>query len=110
MAHLFVCPVLLSFTGMNLIIPYTISEIIKPKTATRIASKGRMVENPIRNKNELTNPMRISARQAHTVCTPIGIFAKARFIACRSSVASVLSNMEKNYMKFRLRVMKTKDA
>ena len=95
MAHRFVCPVLLSFTGMNLIMPHKISEIIKPKTPTMIASKGRMVETTRRNKNEITNATRDAARQAHNVCTPNGSLAKARFIACNTSVAVVLSNIKK---------------
>ena len=95
MAHLLVCPVLLSFTGMNLIMPYKISETIIVKTPTMIASNGMMVENPRRSKNESINTTRDAARQAQIVCIPIGIFAKARFIACRSSVEIVLSNKEK---------------
>jgi hypothetical protein len=103
MAHLFVCPVLLSFTGMNLIMPYKISATTKLKTPTIVTSKGRMVETPRRIKNESKKKTRDTARQAQIVCTPIGIFANARFIACNITVASVLSNIKKNYMKFRLR-------
>ena len=108
MAHLFVCPVLLSFTGMNLIMPYKISETIIVKTPTMIASNGMMVENPRRSKNESINTTRDAARQANTLCTPIGIFAKARFIGCNTSIAIILSN--KNCMKCRLRVIMTEDA
>ena len=94
MAHLFDCPVLLSFTGMNLIMPYTISVMMKAKTATRIDSKGTMVETPRRAKIESTTVTRDDARQAHTVCIPIGIFAKATFIACRISTEITLSSQE----------------
>ena len=106
MAHLFVCPVLLSFTGMNLIMPYKISETIIVKTPTIVISKGRMVETPRRSKNESKKKTRDAARQAQIVCTPIGIFANARFVACKVSAAPDLSNIKKNYMKFRSRVMK----
>ena len=81
MAHVFVCPVLLSFTGMNLIMPNKISPTIKPKIATMITSNGMMVETTRRNKNESIKGARDAVRQVHTVCIPIGIFAKARFIA-----------------------------
>ena len=91
-AHLFVCPILLSFTGMNLIMPYKISETIIVKTPTIVTSKGRMVETPRRSKNESINTTRDAARQAQIVCIPIGIFAKAIFAACNTRVAVVLSN------------------
>ena len=95
MAHVFVCPVLLSSTGMNLIMPYKISPTIKPRIATMIASKGRMVDTPRRSKNESKKKTRDVARQAHIECTPIGIFAKVRFNACKVSVEIVLSNKKR---------------
>ena len=96
MAHRFVCPVLLFFTGMNLIIPNKISVTMKDKTPKIIASKGTMVETPRRCKIESVNITRDPTRQVHTVCTPIGIFAKARFSVCRSSVTSTLSSQKYN--------------
>ena len=95
MAHLFVRPVLLSFTGMNLIQPYKISETMKDEVPTKIASKGRMVETPRRNKNESTNTMGVTKRQAHNVCTPIEIFANARFSPCKTSTHPNLPRMKR---------------
>ena len=95
MAHLFVCPVLLSSTGINLIMPYKISETIIVKNPEMIASKGRMVVTPKRSKNESEKATRDAARQAHTVCPPIGIFANARFSACNTTVAAVLSYVKR---------------
>ena len=90
MAHLFVCPVLSSFTGMNLIMPYKISISMGVNNPTMIASKGRMVETPKRNKDENKTAARDTKRKAHRICTPIGIFAKARFNACKVSTAADL--------------------
>ena len=77
-----------------MIIPNKIFRTMKLKTPTIIASKGRMVETPRRSKNESTNTTKDPARQAHTECTPIGIFAKARFRTCTISVASTLSKVK----------------
>ena len=78
-----------------MIMPYKIFIRMGTKTPKMIASKGRMVETPRRSKIEIIIATKDAARQAHTVCTPIGIFAKARFIACKSSVEGTLSNKKR---------------
>ena len=80
-AHLFVSPVLSFFTGINFIWPKTISQRIKPMMATKSISNGTMVPTIALNTNEMKTQTRGMPIHACIVCTPKGIFAKARFNA-----------------------------
>ena len=89
-AHRFVWPVCLFFTGMNLTMPYKISIIIKPKMAMNNDSNGTIVLSELLSKIEINTQTTDPAMQAHIVCPPIGIFANVRFIACSISTARTL--------------------
>jgi hypothetical protein len=55
---------------------------INPKMATQTTSKGTMVSRTkYLNASEIGADVKNAAIQAYTVCTPIGIIAKARFNA-----------------------------
>jgi len=71
--------------------PNRVSPRIIPRIPIYIDSNGTIVSIELLSKIEMDTLTADAATQAHTVCPPIGIFAKARFIACSRSTARKLS-------------------